>query len=177
MNEQEQPIIEALILIDEGDYKSCHWYWMRKEKPWLLWVNALLWIAFLLICIYFFVSTYYLYGAVLLALALVLNVQRITAPGRYYKKNRAAFDAQRVYAFYEDCLFTKISDRGSDSEITSQYSRYLRAEETKTAFYLKTPDKNYVNLPKKCFSEEQIDVLRELFGRKFGEKFKECLPK
>ena len=166
----EQAIVELTIHINLDDYKAYHWYWMRKEKPWWPWLMGIF-LALVLLCA---VWSYELpeRSVPLIVFGLALAIGAFTRPRRIYKKKRAAFDAHASYVFFEDHLYVQVNDRGSDNEITAQYSRYLWVAETKSAFYLKTPDKNYIILPKHCMAPEQINALRELLARKFGERFK-----
>jgi len=177
MEEQsgERAVVEATIQIGLDDYKAYYWYWMRRERPWWPWLMGVFLASAVLYPIWAFVSMNYtraIYSALLFAFALYIAISAFTRPARTYKKNRAAFDAVAVYAFFEDHLCVRISDRGSDTQVTAQYSRYLWAAETGAAFYLKTPDRNYINLPKHCFTESQAAALRELFARTFGDRFK-----
>jgi len=167
-----EPVVEVTIQIGLDDYMAYIRYWRRRERPWIPWLRGLYTALILLVSVWNFASMKILGGIILLVFGTAFAIMFFTEPARAFKKNRAAYDAHAVYAFFEDHLCVLVSDRGADSQITAQYSRYLWAAETNTAFYLKTPDKNYINLPRHCFTDEQAQALRELFTRKFGERFK-----
>ena len=166
----EQPILKAVIRIDERDFKACYWYWARREQAGRLWSLCLFSVTILACGVLGFVFKNYGLGILMPAWGLFLFVRRITEPKRKYRKYYAADDTQTTYTFHEDHYFLADSGWGDDIEVKQQYSRYTCAEETKTAFYLKARA-DCANLPKHCFTEEQISALRELFARKYGEKF------
>ena len=75
---------------------------------------------------------------------------------------------EKQYAFYEGYLAMQMPHYHCEFE----YAHCTEAKESKSSFYLKKPEGVYIQLPKKCFTIEQVEALRELFTRKYGLKFK-----
>ena len=178
MEEQrkEQPIVEVSILADKQDYKRYYWYWIFRERPWYPALS-------LLYCIILFLyaawkvltlgADGWYYALIPLLVFPIFAVLLMTKPGRHYRRHRDSFDTGAIYSFFEDHFSVRISEKDSQTYIDAGYERYLWVAETASAFYLKKANRDYVYFPKKCFAEEQTAALRELFARKFGEKFKQ----
>jgi len=177
MDEQDnvQAIVEITIHANRRDYLDYYWIWYRRENKAHQLVFVLL--ALLTVIAYILAANYSLSWRFAVAesamvfwpLALISLALR---PRLAYRRRRETYEAAVSYVFFEDHLCMRKSDQGADTQVTAQYSRYPWGGESLTAFYLKTPDRNYVSLPKHCLTKEQADTLRDLFVRKFGENFK-----
>ena len=86
-----------------------------------------------------------------------------------YRENKAILEMKKQYAFFDNHLTMNMPHY----HVEAGYARYVEAKESKSSFYLKVPEGEYVQLPKKCFTEEQITALRALFAEKFGKRFKQ----
>jgi len=170
-----EPIVEVTVNSTYEDYKAYYWLWYRRENR----AHQLYYILLALITLVGYVLaaqhslslrfTVAKSALIFWPIALILLAIR---PRQAYRHCRETCEAAKSYAFFEDYLFIQWSDRGADTQVTAQYSRYTWAAESYTAFYLKTPDRNYMSLPKHCFTEDQTAALRALFARKFGDRFK-----
>jgi hypothetical protein len=174
---REQPVVEFAVKIAYEDYKKYYWFWMwseRKRYFWYIGIWSLLCIAVDFLA---FASSRPWHFLLALLVLIAIWVMRLTEPKRIYKRSHAAFSALASYAFFEDHLHVLINDKDADHETVARYDRYEKAVETAHAFYLKTPNKGYINLPKRFMTDRQIPALRELFTRRLGEKFKQYSQK
>ena len=94
---------------------------------------------------------------------------------RSYKTYQRAHEADCHEVFYEDYILSRKELPEVASESRIRYDYYTEAVETQSAFYLTIAmGKNtHGILPKSYMTPEQIDALRELLARKFGDKFKQ----
>jgi len=91
----------------------------------------------------------------------------VVIPRGIYRSNASVTTTwfyENRFSFYSVRRDITLSD-------TRGYDQVSKAYETKDTFYLKHK-KGWCFLPKSRLTEEQIKALRELFARKFGEKFK-----
>ncbi|MCL1952302.1 MAG: YcxB family protein [Oscillospiraceae bacterium] len=94
-------------------------------------------------------------------------------PKKIFNDGKAMFAVECHYSFFAERLIAEVPHY----HCAVGYAHYTEARESKSSFYLKKPEGTYVQLPKKCFTDEQAAALRELFARKFGEKFKQYKQK
>ena len=181
-----QPIVTAMVSIDYKSYKA-----FRKDTQGHWWLKSLIWVvvAILLVlllaysvssyladvfelivhrdkCFWTIFSIFSIWPAgVLHVTVFALIAQR---PKKIFQKSKAILELEKQYTFFEDHLTMQMPH----VYYVVEYAGYTEAKESKTSFYLKTPEGTYVQLPKKCFTENQITTLRDLFARKFEKKFK-----
>ncbi|MDR0532102.1 MAG: YcxB family protein [Oscillospiraceae bacterium] len=166
MAETTEPIAAFQSHFEYGDYRRYYLYWCFRERTWLR--LALLTLGGLgLMHLRRYESDWIVPPILILFLWLFFLLR----PRIAWRQIRVTFQAPVAYVFYEDHLTSHKSDRGCELQTTAQYTRYEWAAERKTAFYLKTPEKSYVTLPKHCMTPEQAEALRALFARQFGERF------
>lgn len=172
----ETPIAQFSVQKNYDDFRRYQWRYVLHQRKVLQVVIA---VAPVFVLLYVFVSPHLLYLAALAvgaAIGAILRILMIVfTPKR--KCESSGFLTPMDYVFYTTHLETHIHEPDSEGQITSQYSRYVHIEETQAYFYLKRPDKFYVQLPKHCMTSEQITALRELFARTHGGKFKQYHPK
>jgi len=181
---EEQVIAQATVSIDRESYKT-----FRKDNLGNRVLYTLVWTAFSLVVILIlavfianlfsigfdadldrtFVIAFGAFAAMLAGMLMILI--RVNVPARaskVYQKSKAVFGQERQYAFYENRLIAITQHCRYEVE----YAHYVDARETEAAFYLKTPEGLKIILPKKCFTQEQVAALHELFARKFGGPLK-----
>lgn len=137
----------------------------------LLWMNSLLAFACFLASIWYFNYISYGSGFMMLLVAIAIPMMMRIMPKLRYRRSKTAYEAHSAYTFYDDHFHVKVSAQGTEGEVTAQYSRYSRVMETQQAFYLKTPEKDYIILPKHCMSSDQTQKMHALLANKYGEKF------
>jgi len=186
-----QPIVSAMVSIDYKSYKA-----FRKDTQGHWWLKSLIWVVVaipLVLLLAYSVSSYladvfelivnrdkcfwmifYIFSiwpaGVLHVTVFALITQR---PKKIFQKSKAILELEKQYAFYEGYH----TMQKPYIYYMVEYASYTEAKEYKIAFYLKLPEGTYVQLPKKCFTEDQIAALRELFERKFGKQFKQYKKK
>ena len=190
MEEQnnEQPIVTVSSHVTHMAYVKFFWRWMLRYRKSFL---VLLAVALLLLALSFWENL--TFESLFLARQFLIFLPWI---GVFYMvsrygSHREMYEAKTAYAFYENRLRSHCVVLGTMHYKVTPYERFAAAVETKSAFYLMLPARkikryssyrgdNYdpdpygtsVILDKKHLTEEQATVLRELFTRKFGEKFK-----
>lgn len=170
----EQPIVQVKISIDEESRKN-----HIKEAGRNRMINYFLFILLLCVAIthlLFFIGLHVrwwefhyvgLLAAVAIALAFALSICRDFLKGTVPTADATYRDDGIFYVFYEDCLTMETKHYSGKFN----YDYYIGASEHKTAFYLMHAAE-HISLPKKHFSQQQQQLLRELFACKFGENFK-----
>ena len=111
------------------------------------------------------------YTLICFVLIAALLIYYLTAPRRAFKQRSSSFVTSRA-AFFEDYYAVVITGPNSTQEGSFAYGDILKIYETTSAFYVRHINKNWGFFPKKFFAPGQVDVLRDLFARKFGERFK-----
>jgi len=104
-------------------------------------------------------------------LTALLIVLQSTATRRGFKQHSSSFVSERT-VFFEDYYAHVTVSQDGNREGSFRYDRVNKAYETATAFYLNYTDKGWGFFPKKFFAPGQVEALRDLFARKFGERFK-----
>ena len=106
-------------------------------------------------------------------LTVFLIVYSATAPRRIFNKTRGKNPTITSTAFFEDYFAFSAVNQNSTRNGSFRYESVAKAYETATAFYLQQSTKTeWYFLPKKFFAPGQAEALRDLFARKFGERFK-----
>ena len=119
-----------------------------------------------------------------LTLVSFVLINNLFAP-RYVRK-RELYYADTDYDFGETCVYSRRMILGTLHSKVTPYEKFGSAIETKAAFFLFMPRRRVryadkfdpdpyganVILDKQALPPEQQQALRELFARKFGERFK-----
>ena len=185
-NEQinEQPIVSLNTRVDFEDYRAFYWFaTLRGRRRVQLCVSAAITLAMLGFAAWWLYGCFVYgetellpHGLFFVACAVFLIVVRVRMPRIGYKRMlRVSPEPKgRDYAFYEDHLVCSAETAHGVDQSTARYEKYAAAIETVTAFYLEINEKpaRYVVIPKRYLAPEQIEQLRGLLMRKFGEKFK-----
>ena len=174
--EDATPIVRFTVQMDYDDYRCYYWfYFLRLRKKALCFM--ILAPIFALLSWFLIQSPYLTAIATGLGIAAVVRwIIFIPSPKRSYKKT--SLDTTEIeYTFFEGHLEALVHEQDAEHQTTAQYSRYVSIEETPAYIYLRKTDENYVQLPKHCMTSDQNIALRDLFTRKFGEKFKPYHPK
>jgi len=178
---QEQPIVE---ITEHADYKAYRKFLFftdrRRPTAWINWFSAYVFVPAMV--------TYLLYSSwyynridpvtlVIIVAYLALIIYRLTSPRRYFKRNWGPHHTETKTAFHDARFDFASSGQNSNANGSVSYERVARAYETKSAFYLKFTEKGWGYFPKIFFSDDQALALRDLFIRKFGDKFKQYKQK
>jgi len=110
------------------------------------------------------------YTLICFVLIAALLVYYFTAPRRAFKRQSSSFVTSRA-AFFEDYYAVVITGQNSTQEGSFAYGDIMKIYETTSAFYVRHINKNWGFFPKKFFAPGQVEALRALFARKFGEQF------
>lgn len=174
-----EPIVE---IMEQADYKAyrAYYYFANRRRPmsWLNWLCA--YASIPAMTIYYHVVNLFWYpwnsrSGILFLLYIVLDIALIiyitSAPRRAFKQRSRSFVTGRT-AFFEDHYSAVINGESSTQEGSFAYGDIEKAYETTTAFYVKHINKGWGFFPKKFFAPGQVEALRDLFARKFGERFK-----
>ena len=184
---QEQPIAECREYSDYASYRS-YLYFVRRRQPmaWLNWFAAYCFgptMSAYLISKYLWYIRLIVFGwltvviPLFVIVSLFLIIYMISEPRRLFKRGPGRSPFTSITSFYEDRYTFVTTGDNTNLNGSVSYNRIVSTYETKTAFYIKSDVKGYGFFPKKYFTPEQIDALRELFTRKFGEKFKQYKQK
>ena len=103
----------------------------------------------------------------LFILSLLLVFLFVVVPRLLYRSNASVTTSW----FYEDRFAYSSVRRDVTLSATKSYDQVRKAYETKDLFYLKC-GKDGAFQPKSRLTDDQIEALRDLFTRKFGERFK-----
>jgi len=196
MDEQttEQPIVEITTRLDYEEFKKYARYVHLRTKNILLSIlSIVLYPTFIFLFLLPVVAVLhalgielpdaalpgilwglYSFSALFFMFFLYISVMEFRAAIRSYKKHQRYHEADSHEVFYEEFIHTHMELPEITSDHQIRYSYYAEAIETKSAFYLTlTHDKNQHGIfPKKYITEDQTAALRDLFARKFGERFK-----
>ena len=184
---QEQPIVTVTAQVMRKTYRRFFFHWMARMRPWyyaylaicLLSLVAIVWITF---------SDFGSHASSALSFFLIL-MMLVLPPKRYYDMHREMYLDTREYIFYQE-HFTMRCDTVYTIDLKTTTYSPCKASETKSAFYLLLlarpfeafywgdyfdPDPYCISviLDKRYLAPDQIDALRDLFSRKFGEKFRQ----
>ncbi|MCL2298964.1 MAG: YcxB family protein [Firmicutes bacterium] len=171
-----QPIVEFTEYPDYEAYRQFNTF-ARKRLPiaWFNWVvvygvSPVLSLTMLLLIWHSGMVNAFTVGYPLLSVLLI--VFQATAMRRGFKQHGKSFISERT-AFFEDYYATVTACQNSNHEASYRYDDIVMAYETAAAFYLKkSTGRRWHFIPKKFLAPGQAELLRELFARKFGEKFK-----
>jgi len=177
-----QATVEAMVTIDYKSYKEFYWRFIGGELRGRLIAIAVMlalslfvaWAWSSVLASFFDRSDSFWTILYILSLlpagSIVLTVSSLIKerPRKIYEKHKTIMAMEKQYTFFENHLIIKMPHYYSAAE----YMLYTETQESKGSFYLKMPEGGYVQLPKKCFTEEQVEALRALFERKFEKKFK-----
>jgi len=181
-----QPIVTAMVSIDYESYKAFQkdtlgYWWLTSSIMSLVAIASSFLSAYLITWLLadefglvddrskcFWITT--LIISVWPAMTLLRIAKKLIdiRPSKLFQAPKAILETEKQYTFFENYLTLQMPHVYDMVE----YAYYPEAQESKSAFYLKTPEGTYVQLPKKCFTEDQITALRDLFARKFEKKFK-----
>jgi len=188
MEEQNsaQPILMITNRVTPKAYEKFFMHWMRRRRKgyFIYWGIVLLLIA----AGVFLGLVNEHYGALSILSSFLVLCFTLYLPKRYYDNHREMYRSQTTYAFYEAHFYSSCDAMGTRHYKATPYVN-CKAAETKSAFYLSLPARPFeafywgdyfdpdpygasAILDKRCLTEDQQQVLRELFARKFGEKFK-----
>jgi len=182
-----QPIVTAMVSTDYESYKA-----YRRDNAGHWWLGRLIWVAGAIAIAFFAgyaVSSYFAdvlpgivdrekcYRTIVIVLSvlpagiLIETIRALIAarPRKMFNEHRVVMEMEKQYTFFENYLTLQMPHVYDMVE----YANYPEAKECKAAFYLKSSVEGHIQLPKKCFTEEQITALRDLFARKFEKKFKQ----
>ena len=172
-----QPIVE---IIEQSDYEAYRAFnsFVSKRRP-MAWFNGIvvygvgpvLSLIMLLVILHSGMVNAFTVGYPLLAVILI--VLHATGPRRVFKKIHGGSPTTTNTAFFEDYFAYAAMGENSTRNGSFRYDNVIRAYETPLAFYLQQGTKiEWYFLPKKFFAPGQVEILRDLFARKFGERFK-----
>jgi len=169
-----EPVVEFIEYPDYEAYRAFFYFVnMRRPMAWVSWFMyyALFPVALLLFALAAFLTEIPTSLWLLAPIWLAGMLANATAPRRSFRRGKK-FIAERT-AFFEDYYANLTTCENSSHESSYRYDDVAMVYETATAFYLK---KNTANqwgfFPKKFFAPGQVEALRALFARKFGERFK-----
>ena len=172
----EQPIVEITKQLDYRAYRK-HYYFRERRRP-IAWVS---WLALVLGPILWSIF----YGAdwihklqeniidisapTLFVFCIAAVIYVATAPRRFFRRNESRVT---MTVFFENWIsYTHTGQNRSDNG-TIKYESVNKGYETKDTFYLQYDGNEWGIYPKKFFAPGQVEALRALFVRKFGERFK-----
>jgi len=182
MEEQNsgQPIVEITKQPDYKAYRKFYWF-SAKFRPiawfgWLVLASVPVW------WIYNYgpewMNKYHQENIIELSFLLffvpyiALVAAHCTTPRRLFRQYKKSQPLTTTTAFFEAQFTYRASSQNRSASGCVGYESINRAYETRDAFYLKYDDKNWGFHPKKFFAPGQAEILRELFARKFGKRFK-----
>jgi len=187
INASEQPIVALSVSVTPKTYYKFFWHWMLRFRKSYFFYLALLLLLFALLVLLALSARGSLSDVIYLA-ALFPTILLANIPSRY-GRHREMYQAETLYGFYEDHLKSRCTVMGTLHYRATPYENYTLAIETKSAFNLLLPARKFMRnancdyydpdpygtsaiLAKDQLTAEQQQALRELFARKFGEKFK-----
>ena len=169
-----EPIVEIVEYPDYEAYRRVYYFLnVRNPAAWFNWIAAY---AFVPGCTTFLIVTNLIQGKLaiqtffFIASSIALFIYEITKPRRAFKRKSPSFITCST-AFFEDHYAFVTTGQNSTNAGSHGYDHVKKAYETTSAFYLKKADKSWHFLPKKFFAPGQVEILRNLFARKFGDKF------
>jgi len=174
---REQAVVE---ITEHSDYEAYRrYYYFSARRRFAAWFNWIVLFVFIPVAQAYMVYRYWwnpsarIQICLMAVVAAVGIVYLLTAPQRIFRRGRGRDPFVSVASFYEDRL-THVTTRQNDTQSgTTSYDRVIKAYETKDMFYLQdSANHAWSFFPKKFFTDDQTAALRELFARKFGEKFK-----
>ena len=170
-----QPIVE---ITEQADYESfrafCYFTAIRRPMAWINWIclyGVIPAIAAIMVVLDVRKASLSPFTPVYLALFVILLVRQMTALRSAFKKRSHGFVSSNA-AFFEDYFAYVTTGQNSTSSGSVSYGDVAKAYETATAFYLEHSNRGWSFFPKKFFAPGQVEALRELFARKFGERLK-----
>ena len=169
-----EPIVE---IMEQSDYKAYRTYYFfvnrRRPMSWLSWI-ILYGIAPAAAAYVFFRGLQHgminYITLIFAAIIVAFFVYDATAPRRIFKRQSSSFVTNRA-TFFEDHYTYVTKGKSSTQEGSFAYSDIEKVYETATAFYMKYITRSWGFYPKKFFAPGQAQALRELFARKFGNRF------
>ncbi|MCL1952243.1 MAG: hypothetical protein FWF60_05380 [Oscillospiraceae bacterium] len=173
-----QPIVEFTEYPDYEAYRA-YYYFVGVRKP-IAWINWLCAYAILPAwTVYYFVRWHTpLWNSrigISLLLCAVFDIAMIiyvaTAPRRGFKRGGHSFVTSRT-AFFEEYCASVVTGQNRTLDVSFNYDDIIEVHETASSFYTKHSTKNWGFIPKKFLAPGQVEALRALFARKFGERFK-----
>jgi len=176
-----EPIVEITKQPDYKAYRKFYWF-SAKFRP-------MAWVAWLIIAS---APVYWIYNygpewmnkyhqeniielsslVVFVPFFIALVIFQLTTPRRLFRQYKKSQPLTTTTAFFEaQFTYSASSQNRSDSGCVG-YENVNRVYETRDAFYLKYNDKYWSFYSKKFFAPGQAQALRDLFVRKFGNRFK-----
>ena len=174
-----QPIVEFTEYPDYEAYRAFYYFSARRRPA--FWFNSLCaYIVFPIWTIYFF-AVHWLWNpwnvrnSIILLLYILFDIYFViraaSAPRRIFKHPSNQFTSSRA-AFFEDYFVSVNTDQSGTRDSSHRYDYVAKAYETANAFYFNYTDKGWGFFPKKFFAPGQVEALRALITRKFGDRFK-----
>jgi len=186
-NATEQPIVTLSVSVTQKAYRKFFWHWIwhnRKGYCVSLAISFLMLMLFMVLFAWLDRDNAHRYVWYMYLLIFLLQAY---SSSRLYNQHQAMYRKQTTYAFFEDHFSSRCDAMGTRHYKATLYAS-CKAAEAKSAFYLyydrkrarppyggESVDPDPYNasaiLDKEYLTEEQQQALRELFARKFGEKF------
>jgi len=177
-----EPIVEITKQPDYKAYRKFYWF-SAKFRPmawfvWLVLASVPVW------WIYNYGSDWvYKYHqeniielsslVVFVPFIAALVIFQLTTPRRLFNRYKKSHPRVSTTVFFETQFTYDASYQNRNDSGCVGYENVNRAYETRDAFYLRCNDKHWGFYPKAFFERfEQVEALRDLFARKFGERFK-----
>ena len=171
----ERAIVEITVSPDYKAYRKFNNFTARRRPmTWVSWFSAYCFIPMAMIyllCRDWRNGSVSLLTLIYIAVTAALIVWQTTTLRRAFKRNKHSFIARRA-AFFEDGFTSITTGQSSTQEGSHGYDDVAKAYEIRSAFYLKYVDGNWGYFPKEFFVSGQIEALRALFARKFGDRFR-----
>jgi len=180
---KEQPIAVTTSSVARKAYYKFYWYWAAHHR-----VSFIVYLVLLVLLLALTIWLAFIRDKTAMIIPM-LWLLMFYLPKRYFDKHHEMYEAETVHAFYEGHLRSRCTVAGTIHYRATPYTTFKAAVETKSSFYLtlgtrKPQSINWADyydpdpygasviLDKQCLSEEQVQSLRELFGRAFGERFR-----
>ena len=174
-----QPIVEFTEYPDYEAYRRfCYFSYRRRFAGWINWLSAYVifpvWTIFLTVLR--LRNPWSGRSGILLLLCFaafgcLMFVYVASAPRRAFSRYRKSHITSRTIFFEDYYAHVTIAQSGTH-EGSLHYEDIVKAYETASAFYVIHTNKSWGFFPKKFFAPGQVEALRALFARKFGERFK-----
>ena len=181
MEEQnaEQAIVEVETPKDWPSFRR--YYWFTSIRSPLMAIYYSLFFILSPAFILYLVIGFAIYGELdllwdwmrIIVPLILMAVYLLVRPRYLYMRRKKHFGEPDTHIFYEE--HTTVSSSGGNmlgynQDVTYDYFR--QAYETKHMFYLKTQNGGWYFIDREFLDPGQAQALRDLFARKFGERFK-----
>ena len=183
MEEQNnaQPIVEVTVELDRESHRRFAWFaWFHWPQSIATLIFVFVFLPAALVGIYiaaFSRPSAALAGAAsgISAMFIYCVVLILTHPRRAFLKIEKQCPTPNTFTFFDSHVEARGGTQYTQGTEQMQYELFVKAYETAHAFYLvlRVPKDKAFLLDKKFFDDEKVAALRELFARKFGEKFKQ----